>query len=195
MSSALVQDAKDSVSFTNSIPAKGGSAGQTVREVRESALAHFQAQQRNVTKEDYIVRAYSLPAKYGSIAKVHFVQDDQLNKSADVADLERVIDEDDIGSTVLSLQAGRIPNPLAMNMYTLGYDSSKKLTPLSQTVKNNLKTYISQYRMVTDAVNINDAYVINIGVQFGILTKVGFNKQDILLRCVAAVQDFFNIDR
>ena len=195
LSSALVQDAKDSVSFTNSIPAKGGSAGQTVREVRESALAHFQAQQRNVTKEDYIVRAYSLPAKYGSIAKVHFVQDDQLNKSADVADLERVIDEDDIGSTVLSLQAGRIPNPLAMNMYTLGYDSSKKLTPLSQTVKNNLKTYISQYRMVTDAVNIKDAYVINIGVQFGILTKVGFNKQDILLRCVAAVQDFFNIDR
>ena len=134
LSSTLVENAKDSVGFTNAFPAKGGSAGQTVREVRESALAHFQAQNRNVTKEDYIVRAYSLPAKYGNIAKVHFVQDDQLNKSADVANLERVIDEDDIGSTVMSLQAGRIPNPLAMNMYTLGFDSSKKLTPLSDTV-------------------------------------------------------------
>ena len=49
--------------------------------------------------------------------------------------------------------------------------------------------------MVTDAVNIKDAYVINIGVKFGLMTKVGFNKQDVLLRCVTAVKDFFNIDR
>ena len=195
LSTTLVQDTKDSVSFNNPEPAKGGASGQTVREVRESALAHYQAQQRNVTKEDYIVRAYSLPAKYGSVAKVHFVQDDQLNKSAEVENLERQITEDDIGSTVLSLQTGRIPNPLAMNMYTLGYDANKRLTTLSPTVKGNLKTYLSQYRMVTDAVNIKDAYVINIGVTFAILTKVGFNKNDVLLRCVSAVQDFFNIDR
>jgi hypothetical protein len=195
LSATLVQESKDSVAFTNPEPAKGGSAGQTVREVRESALAHFQAQQRNVTKEDYIVRAYSLPAKYGSVAKVHFVQDDQLNKSSETEELEREITEADIGSTVLSLQTGRIPNPLAMNMYTLGYDSNKKLTTLNDTVKNNLKTYLSQFRMVTDAINIKDAYIINIGVDFGILTKVGFNKQDVLLRCVTTVKDFFNIDR
>ena len=49
--------------------------------------------------------------------------------------------------------------------------------------------------MVTDAVNIKDAYVINIAVNFAILTKTGFNKNDVLLRCVTAVQDFFDIDR
>ena len=195
LSAALVQDSKDSVGFTNPEPAKGGSAGETVRQVRENALAYFQAQSRVVTKEDYIVRAYSLPAKFGSISKVHFVQDDQLNKSAAVGELERTITENDIGSTVLSLQAGRIPNPLAMNMYTLGYDSGKKLTTLSDSVKRNLKTYISQFRMVTDAINIKDAYVINVAVNFAILTKAGFNKQDVLLRCVNVVQDFFNIDR
>ena len=195
LSATLVQEAKDSVGFTNVSPAKGGSAGQTVREVRESALAHFQAQQRAVTKEDYIVRAYSLPARYGSIAKVHFTSDDQLNKSSATEELERTITEADIGSTVLSLQTGRIPNPLALNMYTLGYDSNKKLTTLSDTVKNNLKTYLSQYRMVTDAINIKDAYIIHIAIDFGILTKSGFNKQDVLLRCVTTVQDFFNIDR
>jgi len=158
-------------------------------------LAHFQAQQRAVTKEDYIVRAYSLPARYGSIAKVHFTSDDQLNKSSATEELERTITEADIGSTVLSLQTGRIPNPLALNMYTLGYDSNKKLTTLSDIVKNNLKTYLSQYRMVTDAINIKDAYIIHIAIDFGILTKSGFNKQDVLLRCVTTVQDFFNIDR
>ena len=61
--------------------------------------------------------------------------------------------------------------------------------------KNNLKTYLSQFRMVTDAVNIKDAYIINLGIDFGILTKIGFNKQDVLLRCVNTIKDFFEIDR
>jgi hypothetical protein len=172
LSSALVQESKDSVRFTNPKPASGGSSGQSIREVRESALAYYQAQSRAVTKEDYIVRAYSLPQRYGNIAKVHLVQDEQLN----------------IDNTTVS-------NPLALDMYSLGFDSNKKLTQLSRTVKENLKTYLSQFRLVTDAVNIKDAYVINIGVKFSILTKVGFNKNDVLLRCVSTVKDFFNIDR
>ena len=172
LSSTLVQESKDSVRFTNPSPATGGSSGQSIREVRESALAYYQAQSRTVTKEDYIVRAYSLPQRYGNIAKVHLVQDEQLN-----------------------VEQEKVVNPLALDMYTLGFDSSKKLTQLSNVVKENLKTYLSQFRLVTDAVNIKDAYVINIGVNFSILTKVGFNKNDVLLRCVSRVKDFFNIDR
>ena len=80
-------------------------------------------------------------------------------------------------------------------MYTLGYDGNKKLIALNQTVKENLKTYLSQYRLVTDAINIKDAYIINIAVNFAIITKDGINKNDVLLRCVTAVQDFFDIDR
>ena len=197
LTTSLVNDAKGSVAVTNPKPATGGSAGQSIREVRESALGHFQAQQRAVTKEDYIIRAYSLPAKYGNVAKVHMVQDDQLNKSAQTDDLERKVTQEDVDNerTLKSFQVGRIPNPLAMDMYTLGFDTRKKLSRLNQTVKENIKTYLSQYRLVTDAVNIKDAYVINIGVNFSILTKVGFNKNDVLLRCVSAVQDFFDIDR
>ena len=196
LSTTSVQESKDSVSFTNPLPATGGSAGESVREVRENALAYFQAQSRAVTKEDYIVRAYSLPPKYGNIAKVHLVQDDQLNKSTGFDELERVVTQDDVDNkrTIKSLQV-RTPNPLAMNMYTLGFDSNKKLTNLNRTVKENLKTYLSQYRLVTDAVNIKDAYVINIAVNFAILTKSEFAKNDVLLRCVAAVKDFFDIDR
>ena len=196
LSTAAVQESKDSVSFINPKPATGGSAGESVREVRENALAYFQAQQRAVTKEDYIVRAYSLPAKYGNIAKVHLVQDDQLNKSIGTDELERIVTQDDVDNkrTIKSLQV-RTPNPLAMNMYTLGYNSNKKLSTLNQTVKENLKTYLSQYRLVTDAVNIKDAYVINIAVNFAILTKAEFAKNDVLLRCVSAVKDFFDIDR
>ena len=197
LSADTVQSTKDSVAFTNPNPATGGSSGQTIREVRESALAYYQSQQRSVTKDDYIVRAYSLPPKYGNIAKVHLVQDDQLNKSVESIDLDREVTLDDVEAkrTIRSFQTGRFLNPLAMNMYTLGYDSNKKLLKMNQTSKENLKTYLSQFRLATDAINIKDAYVINISVNFAILTKVGFNKNDVLLRCVSSVQDFFDIDR
>ena len=192
---SLVAEAENSVSFTNPNPSSGGSAGQSIREVRDSALAYYQSQQRAVTREDYMVRAYSLPARYGNIAKVHLIQDDQLNTASALDDLDRTVTQEDVDNkrTVRSLQA-RIPNPLALNMYTLGYNSNKVLEPLSQTVKENLKNYLSEYRLVTDAINIKDAYIIDIAVDFAILTKVGFNKNDVLLRCVAAIKDFFNID-
>ena len=197
LSTTLVNAAKNSVAMSNPKPATGGASGESVREVRENALAHFQSQGRAVTKEDYIVRAYSLPAKFGNIAKVHLVQDDQLNKSAQTDDLERTVTQDDVDNkrTLKSFQVGRIPNPLAMDMYTLGYNTSKKLSPLNETVKQNLKTYLSQFRLVTDAINIKDAYVINISVSFAILTKVGFNKNEVLLSCISKVQEFFDIDR
>lgn len=124
------------------------------------------------------------------------VQDDQLNKSVGFDELERKVTQADVdaGRTIKQLQV-KTPNPLAMNMYTLGYDTNRNLAPMSQIVKQNLSTYLSQFRLVTDAVNIKDAYVINIGINFSILTKAGFNKNDVLLQCVAAVQDFFNTDR
>jgi hypothetical protein len=195
LNTSLIQESKDSVSFTTPKPATGGSSGETVRETRENALAYFQSQQRTVTKEDYIVRAYSLPPKYGTVAKVHMSQDEQLSKVGMADRLSRKITASDVGTELRDLQVNNIPNPLAMNMYTLGFDGNKKLAPLTQTSKQNLKTYLSQYRLVTDAINIKDAYIINIGVNFAILTKVGFNKQEVLLRCVTTVQDFFDIDR
>ena len=194
LSSTLVQNTKDSLAVTNPKPAIGGAAGQSIREVRESALAYFQTQQRAVTKEDYIIRTYSLPSKYGNIAKAFIVQDDQLNESMGLEQQEKKITIEDVGKSIKSISV-RIPNPLAMNLYTFGYNSNKKLESLNQIVKENLKTYLSQYRLVTDAINIKDAYVINIAVNFAILTKIGFNKNDVLLRCVATVKDFFDIDR
>ena len=150
--------------------------GESVEEIKENALAHFQAQGRAVTKNDYIARTYALPAKYGNIAKAYIVQDTQLEVTN-------------------GNETGRVANPLALNLYVLGYNSSKQLSTLNQAVKENLQTYLTQFRMITDAVNIKDAYVINIGVKFNILTKIGYNKQDVVLRAIQKVREFFQIDK
>jgi hypothetical protein len=57
-------------------------------------------------------------------------------------------------------------NPFAINMYLLGYDVNGNLTVLNDAVKQNLKTYLEEYRMLTDAVNMLDGFVINVGINY-----------------------------
>ena len=80
-------------------------------------------------------------------------------------------------------------------MYLLGYDQNKNLSPLNAATTENLRTYLSTYKMLNDGINIIDGYIVNIGVNFQILTYSNYNKQDVLNNCINAVQEFFNIDK
>lgn len=75
---SMVDLVKQSVAFTNPEASSGGLGAETPEELRENIKAYFQSQGRTVTKEDYIVRTYALPDKYGNIAKAYIVQDDVL---------------------------------------------------------------------------------------------------------------------
>jgi hypothetical protein len=171
----LVNFVKNTVAVSNPSPATGAKTADTLQDIKNNALANFATQNRLVTREDYIIRAYSMPAKFGSVAKTYIVPDDQLTQQ--------------------DYQQSRISNPLAMNMYVLGFNSSKQLTELNLAVKENLKTYLGYYRILTDAVNIKDAFIINLGVQFEISVLPNYNSNEILLKCISAVQDYFDIDR
>jgi hypothetical protein len=168
----LLQRIKSSIASTNMSPAIGGKSLESIEEIRQNAMAEFASQNRAVTVQDYIIRAYSLPAKFGSVAKAYVLQDDQLNA-------------DNI----------RIPNPLALNLYTLGYDFNGNLAPLNDAVKTNLQTYLSQYRLLTDAVNIKDAYIINVGITFEIVTLPEYNSNEVLLACITKLKDIFAINK
>jgi hypothetical protein len=177
LNSGLVQTAQDSLSFNNVLPATGGASKETLIDIKQNALAMLNTQNRAVTRQDYLTRVYSLPQKFGNIAKAYVIQDEvnQMNEQND--------------------DATPISNPLALNMYLLGYDGQKKLTTINDAVKNNLKTYLSQYRILTDAINLKSAYVINIGVKFSIITNRGFNKSEVLFNCVQAVKKHFDISK
>ena len=177
LTTSLVNSTKNSIAVNNPLPAMGGRSAESIVEVKNNALAYFQAQQRAVTKEDYIARIYALPPKYGNIAKAYIVQDSQLDSSS--------------GAN----SDARIANPLALNLYVLGFDASKRLGTVNRAVKENIQTYLTQFRMVTDAVNIKNGFVINIGVKFNVNTKVGYNKEEVVLRAIQKVKDFFNIDK
>ena len=172
LDSAVITFVKNSVAVNNPEPARGGQALRDLESIRQDAIANFAAQNRAVTREDYIVRCYAMPAKFGSIAKAFIIQDDQMSTDGD-----------------------RIPNPLALNLYALGYDSNKNFTPLSNAVNENLRNYLSQYRMLTDAINIKTPYIINIGIEFEIIARPGFNGNEVVLRCIESLKRSFDNDK
>jgi hypothetical protein len=49
--------------------------------------------------------------------------------------------------------------------------------------------------MVTDAINIKDAFYINIGVNFDIVVASGYSNNDVVTNCILALQDHFAIEK
>ncbi len=174
----LVRFVRSSVATTNQEPARGARSEETMEEIRNNAMAYFGAQNRTVTREDYLMRCYALPPQFGSVAKAYITQDCQL---------QSVESEGQVTTT-------EIDNPLALNLYTLGYDNNKILTELNPATKDNLRTYISYHRILTDAVNIKNAFIVNIAVDFEIITLPNYNANEVLLRCIDALKEYFNID-
>ena len=148
--------------------ADGGGDGDSTEELRQNASANFATQLRNVTQDDYLVRALSLPAKYGVISKAYI--------------------EPTKAQSVASGAAASI-----LDLYVLSFDNNSKLRTASVALKQNLSTYLSQYRMVNDSISIKDAFIINIGVNFDIIVLPNFNSNEVLTKCILALQDFFAI--
>jgi hypothetical protein len=206
---------KSSIAVENLEPAIGGRGAESIEEIRQNALATFGSQNRAVTKQDYIVRALSLPERYGSVAKVYVSQDGEIDNNspasilsspASIAEFTNLVDgfkgmsKSDIQGQLIKYLSTKksslneVNNPFAINMYVLGYDSNKHLINLNQAVKQNLKTYLGEYRMITDAVNMIDGFIVNIGVDFDVICYSNYNKREVVANCLVKIQDYFNID-
>jgi hypothetical protein len=90
-------------------------------------------------------------------------------------------------------QAGELPTVL--DLYILSYDVDKKLRNASLLLKRNLQTYLSEYRMINDSINIKDAYIVNIEVLFDIVVLPNFNNSEVITKCVDSLTNFFEIDK
>ena len=159
-----------SLATNNPVAADGGQDGDSIEELRQNALGNFQNQLRTVTAQDYLVRALSMPSNLGVIAKAHV----QPQKIGDY-------------------QSGELPSVL--DLYVLSYNINKQLRTASNTLKRNLATYLSEYRMINDSINIKDAYIINIQVNFEIVVNPNFNNNEVLTNCIDSLIEYFNTDR
>jgi len=165
LNTTLAQTVFNSIATNNPIAASGGSDGDSIEEIRQNIISNFGSQMRNVTADDYLVRTLSMPPTYGTISKA-FTQKPNA---------------EDANTT--------------LNIFVLSVDNNNKLTTASTTLKNNLKTYLNQYRMIGDSLSIRDAFVINIRINFEIITLPNYNNNRVLGDCIIALQRYFNTNR
>ena len=155
-----------SISSTNPIPASGGKGGDTLEEIRQNTLSLIASQKRSVTADDYLVRALSMPSQYGSISKAYIEQPKLTDR--------------------------QISTQETLNLYCLSLNSSGQLDYPSDTLKNNLRSYLSQNRIIGDNIDIKNAYIINIRVNFEIIVLPEYNNNEILLNCINSLKGYFN---
>jgi hypothetical protein len=164
LNSTTAQYIFNSVASNNEAAASGGQDGDSIEEIRQNSISNFSTQLRNVTADDYLIRALSMSPRYGVVAKAYT----EKPKA------------DDANTT--------------LDLYVLTYNSSGNLTTASTTLKNNLKTYINQYRMIGDTLSIKDAFIINIACDFEIITLPNYNSNEVIFRCISSLQNYFNIN-
>jgi hypothetical protein len=212
---------KETIAVDNEIPATGGRSGDSIIEIRENALANFSAQNRAVTARDYQIRALSMPSKFGAIAKAYATADGTLDNnspSSILASPNHLQEFTDLVMSFVNKPDSEEPsqaavkeqitkflvgktsneneknNPFAINLYLLAYDSNANLTNINRAVKENLKTYLNEYKILTDGINLLDGFVINIGIDFEIICYPNYNKSEILIKCINELKDYFSID-
>jgi hypothetical protein len=168
LNATTANDIFTSLAVTNPAAANGGGDGDTIEEIRQNSSANFASQLRNVTQDDYLVRALSMPAKYGVVSKAYIEP-----------------------TKAQSISAGE--SNAILDLYVLTFDINNKLNTASPALKQNMITYLSQYRMINDSINIKDGFIVNIGVNFEIIILPNYNSNDVLTRCITALQTYFAI--
>lgn len=198
---ALFQTVKNSLRVSNSVPATGGGDSETVEEIRQNALAHFAAQNRAVTLDDYVGRIYNLPPRLGTIAKAYVVNNSNLNVNVNqnISGFTNYNDQVTLLNTAEQNHYRKVnyntANPFSVNLYVLSYDNNKNLTQINTALLYNLRKYLEKYKMLTDGINIIDGYIINVGVNFKISVYNNYNKRDVLNTCIQKVKNYFSIDK
>jgi len=173
LNASLASNVQQSLVFNNPIAATGGGDGDTNEDLRLNTLASYPTQLRTVTKDDYLIRALSMNPKYGIVSKAYITQEKAVTQDT-FAEIEN--------------------NPFALNLYVLSRNIQNKLESPTLALKQNLKTFLGEYRMLTDAVNILDAFIINIGIDFDIIVRPKYNNRDVLNRCLTTLNDYFSIE-
>lgn len=166
---------QNTIAINNPDPAKGGGDGDTVEELRLNISAEFPTQLRAVTQEDYLARTLSMPSRFGKVSKAYVTKDDATFRNYMLANTSQY-------------------DPLLVSLYVLGLDANGNLADPSPALLQNIQTYLKDYRMLTDSVAIKPAYIINIGCNFDIIIRPNYTSQDVVARCILALQDFFAID-
>ena len=117
---------------------------------------------------------------------------------------ERIVSREDLLARVYTLPSnfGRVfrasirsnpNNPLATQLFIVSRDPSSKLITSPDTLKRNLRVYLNPYRMISDAIDVLDARIINLTLAFDVLIDPALNRSVVLQSVLTKLQALFDI--
>lgn len=159
---------RSSLEITNESPIVGATDIPTTSELKIRIQDHLAAQNRAVTKQDYVSAVYNMPAKFGSIKRCNVIRDpDSLRRN--------------------------------INLYIISMNARGQLTASNSVIKKNLKIWLNSLKMINDTIDILDARIMNLGINFEIIAEPSTNKYDILrlatLKLANRYSEYFEIGR
>lgn len=116
----------------------------------------------------------------------------------------RIVSKEDLLARIYTLPSnfGRVyraslqtnpNNPLASLLFVICRNAQSQFVTAPDTLKKNLASYLNQYRMISDAIDILDARIINLKVQFQIVTDPLQNRQLVLRSVLQKLKSYFDI--
>tara|TARA_R100001079_G_C4448026_1_gene152146 strand:- start:801 stop:2606 length:1806 start_codon:yes stop_codon:yes gene_type:complete len=149
-----------SLEFENEDPIVGDTSQISTDEIRQRAFGAYSAQNRAVTKQDYMALVYNMPGKFGSIKRLNIAQDKDSFKRN-------------------------------LNLFVVSENPDGYLIPTPPTLKNNLKTWLSNYKMINDSIDILDGKIINFSITYEIMVDRQENRFSAISRANAALANRF----
>lgn len=139
-------------------------------------------------------------------APAETIREIKSNASAFFAAQSRAVTREDIVSRVLSMPAkfGKPEkifvkpsrdNHYSYDIHVLARDVDGTLITAPSILKTNIASYLSQYKMLTDGVNILDGTILDLRCYFGVVVAPNRNKSDVLLRCREVVAGILDTEK
>ena len=80
-----------------------------------------------------------------------------------------------------------------LNIFVVAEGANNKLAQANTTLKRNVKTWLNKNRMINDTIDILNARILNVSIDFSIVADTETNKFDILASCITKLQENFAV--
>ena len=78
-----------------------------------------------------------------------------------------------------------------LNLYVISEDTDGNLTASSSTIKENLKVWLQQYKMINDTIDILDGQIVNFGIEYKVLGSLEYSQSEVLTLCNDALRELY----
>lgn len=131
------------------------------------------------------------------------LEDLRINAIFNRSSQNRIVTREDLLARIISLptQFGKIfkaavadnpINPRGALLYVISRDKNKKLVISSDTLKKNIAKYLNSFRLVSDAIDILDAKIINFNLNYTVTIDINYRSEIVLSLIDTKLKNYFN---